>query len=334
MPRRVTLTAAELAAHQAGKSFTAGNLGLPGTVSGMVPFDLAGQGPTRSKEPVHYRPAESPGRACANCVMFVPGGRCTLVAGDIAPGAVCDEWEPEDATKSAQAPHVAGLMVRAADTGRVLMLQRSIDDDQDYAAGCWEPPGGHAEPGETLIQAATREWAEEVGHPVPHGTVTGSWTSGDGVYRGFVLDVPSEDVVDLENGRDQVKNPDGDRFESVAWFDPVAEFRGNPSLRPEMKRDLPRVLAALGHSKAEKRAGGSAEVLREYWTGTGHPGPTMFALERKIRWGEDDDWYRCVDEVTPYLGAEGAKGYCNLRHHEVLGYWPAQHARMEREGKT
>jgi hypothetical protein len=25
-----------------------------------------------------------------------------------------------------------------------------------------------------------------------------------------------------------------------------------------------------------------------------------------------------------------AKGYCNLRHHEALGYYPAQHARMER----
>ena len=75
----------------------------------------------------------------------------------------------------------------------------------------------------------------------------------------------------------------------------------------------------------------SAEILREYWTRQGHPGPTQYALEEKIRWGEPDDWYRCVDELTPYIG-DGAKGYCNLRHHEVLGYWPTQHAQMEREG--
>jgi hypothetical protein len=87
-----------------------------------------------------------------------------------------------------------------------------------------------------------------------------------------------------------------------------------------------------GNDPANKSAKGktSAEVLREYWTHEGHPGPTQYALEEKIRWGEPDDWYRCVAEVGKYIGAEGAKGYCNLRHHEVLGYWPAQHARMER----
>ena len=74
----------------------------------------------------------------------------------------------------------------------------------------------------------------------------------------------------------------------------------------------------------------SAEVLRQYWTHEGHPGPTQYALEEKIRWGEGGDWQRCVDQLTPYIGGEGAKGYCNLRHHEVLGYWPAQHAQMER----
>lgn len=77
------------------------------------------------------------------------------------------------------------------------------------------------------------------------------------------------------------------------------------------------------------KAKGSAEILREYWTRQGHPGPTQYALEEKIRWGEKDDWYRCVDQLTPYIGAEGAKGYCNLRHHEVLGCWPYQHARGE-----
>lgn len=80
---------------------------------------------------------------------------------------------------------------------------------------------------------------------------------------------------------------------------------------------------------AKAKRGGSAEILREYWTREGHPGPTQYALEEKIRWGEPDDWYRCHALLSKYIGDEGAKGYCNLRHHEVLGYWPAQHARME-----
>ena len=27
---------------------------------------------------------------------------------------------------------------------------------------------------------------------------------------------------------------------------------------------------------------------------------------------------------------EERDGYCNLRHHEALGYWPSQHAAMDR----
>src|SRR5262249_46274496 len=136
--------------------------------------------------------------------------------------------EPKDS------PYVAGLMVRAGDTGRVLMLQRAITED-DPAAGKWEPPGGHVANGESLLQGALREWAEETGCAVPRGQVTGSWDSDDGIYRGFVLTVPSEDSVDIAEGRDQVVNPDdpgGDVFEAVAWWDP-GQFHGNPSTRLE-----------------------------------------------------------------------------------------------------
>jgi 8-oxo-dGTP pyrophosphatase MutT (NUDIX family) len=227
-------------------------------------------------------------------------------------------------------------MVRAADTGRVLLLQRSIRED-DPAAGLWEPAGGHVEPGETLLQGARREWQEETGKHLPDGQVTGSWTSGDGIYRGFIYDIPAEDSLDIFTGRDQVANPDGDPhgdvIEAIAWFSPE-QFAGNPSLRPEMARDLPVVVDALHGAMKSAKGQTSAEILREYWRGEAHPGPTRFALERKIRWGEPSDWYRCHSLLTPYLGSEGARGYCNLRHKEVLGYYPAQHARMEREGKT
>ena len=135
------------------------------------------------------------------------------------------------------------------------------------------------------------------------------------------------------DGRDQVVNPDdpgGDSIEALAWWEP-GHLRDNPSVRPELAGDLEAVLAALSGDAAKSARGcTAAEVLREYWTREGHQGPTHWADEEKIRWGQPDDWYRCVDQLTPHIGAEGAKGYCNLRHHEVLGYWPAQHAEMER----
>jgi len=156
----------------------------------------------------------------------------------------------DPANKSAAEPYVAGLMVRAADTGRVLMLQRALGDDQDWAAGKLEPPGGHAEVGETLPMAAMREFCEETGLTAPTGRLAGSWTSADGIYRGFILEVPSEDALDIANGRDQVRNPDGDAFEAILWMDPATEFEENPSMRPEMQRDLPQVLAALAGASA------------------------------------------------------------------------------------
>src|SRR5262249_5459504 len=68
------------------------------------------------------------------------------------------------------APTVAGLAVRAADTGRVLLLRRNANET-DPAGETWEFPGGHIEPGEEALDAAKREWS--VGkfcHPRHQGT--------------------------------------------------------------------------------------------------------------------------------------------------------------------
>lgn len=178
----------------------------------------------------------------------------------LVPYNLAGQQEPPKRKKKRKAdkaaePYVAGLMVRAGDTGRVLMLQRAITED-DPAAGLLEPPGGHVDTGETLLQGALREWAEEVGHPVPQGSLAGSWTSSDGIYRGFILDVPAEDAIDLADGRDQVlnpDNPDGDVFEAAIWVDPEL-FPGNPMMRTEMQRDLPQVMAALRGEDARKSA--------------------------------------------------------------------------------
>ncbi|MCX4750910.1 phage portal protein [Kitasatospora sp. NBC_01287] len=141
---------------------------------------------------------------------------------------------------------VAGLAVQAADTGRVLMLQRALDPE-DPAAGTWEIPGGHLEGDETPLRGAWREWSEETGCIPPPGCQTGSWTSANGVYQGTVWTVDSEDWVPLSS-RDQVSNPDdpdGDCIEAIAWWDP-AQLAGNPAVRPELLASLPDVLSALG----------------------------------------------------------------------------------------
>jgi len=133
----------------------------------------------------------------------------------------------------------SGLAVRATDTGRALMLQRGGDDNN---AGKWEFPGGHIEENELPIEAAKREWQEEVGLKLPDGVSVGSWDGSNGKYQGHVIEVNSEDSLDLKN-RDEVSNPDGDVFEAVAWIDPK-DF-SNHNLRAELLTDLYEVRRAL-----------------------------------------------------------------------------------------
>jgi hypothetical protein len=67
----------------------------------------------------------------------------------------------------------------------------------------------------------------------------------------------------------------------------------------------------------------AAERLRHYWAhGEG---------AAKIGWGTPGDFDRCVHHLGKYI--KDPKGYCNLRHHEALGYYPATHAAMERGHK-
>jgi hypothetical protein len=66
---------------------------------------------------------------------------------------------------------------------------------------------------------------------------------------------------------------------------------------------------------------GNAEALRHYWVrGEG---------AAKIRWGTPGDWKRCVRYLAKHLGPR-AKGYCQLRHKEALGYYTSTHAKKDR----
>lgn len=131
----------------------------------------------------------------------------------------------------------AGLAVVAKDTGRTLLIQRA-NQDGDPAGGMWEWPGGHIDPEDwSPLEAAKREWQEELGCALPEGDITGKWRSPNGVYEGFVYVVEAEAVVDcnLDGDRRTVLNPDdpdSDEIEVAAWW--YAEHLADmPALRAE-----------------------------------------------------------------------------------------------------
>lgn len=137
-------------------------------------------------------------------------------------------------------PTVSGVALKAADTGRILMIQRSNKDEKDPARGTWEFPGGHHEEGDqTSLHAGIREWEEEVGQPFPEGGhVSHTWRSGP--YQGHVVVIPEEAHVDFSKGRstDNPDDPDGDDHEQAAWWD-VDHAKKNPALRSELKSANP-----------------------------------------------------------------------------------------------
>lgn len=146
--------------------------------------------------------------------------------------------KPANLTAAATEVKAAGLAVVAKDTGRVLLLQRALIDD-DPAGGKWEFPGGHLEPNEEPLQGAIREWAEETGLKLPKGNLTNTWTSSNNVYQGFVYEIPRESdlAINLDHEDRKVLNPDdpdGDEIEVIAWFAPE-DLPENPALREEVK---------------------------------------------------------------------------------------------------
>jgi ADP-ribose pyrophosphatase YjhB (NUDIX family) len=173
--------------------------------------------------------------------------------------------------KAAGEVAVAGLAVQAQDTGRVLMLQRALNED-DPAGGTWEFPGGHLEGTETPLQGAWREWAEETGCIPPPGQQGGTWASPDGIYQGIVWAVPSEADVPVRSGAlvANPDDPDGDCAEAIAWWDP-ANLPGNPVVRPELLASIDAVMAALGCGDGEPdgvaKAGGGQDPKGQGWPG-------------------------------------------------------------------
>lgn len=186
-----------------------------------------------------YRKATDPKKSCGTCGFF-RGGVCSMFDAAVQPSMVCDQWTatPDYPRLVKAEAKAAGLAVRARDTGRVLMLQRSVADEADPARGKWEFPGGCLEDGEEPFCGAQREWEEETGVQLPAGTRAGEWRTGP--YVGHVYVVPAESDVPLNVGADQrlVGNPDDpdhDDCETLAWWTPT-DARSNPALRDEARR--------------------------------------------------------------------------------------------------
>lgn len=65
---------------------------------------------------------------------------------------------------------------------------------------------------------------------------------------------------------------------------------------------------------------GNPENLRK-WFAAGADGA--------IAWGSPGDFDACVAIASKHMSPEQAKGYCNLRHHDAMGIYPATHAKLE-----
>ncbi len=106
----------------------------------------------------------------------------------------------------------AGLIVQAADTGRVLLIQRTPDKhDDDSAYARWEFPGGKPDDDDVgAWDTAVREWQEETGATLGTYQKIGAVLSPDGRYRAFVVRIPRATDVNL--------NPDDDEASAVRWW--------------------------------------------------------------------------------------------------------------------
>lgn len=158
-------------------------------------------------------------------------------APESTPTAPAPEAPAAPVAKAALVPatEVAGMALLAADTGRVLMIQRAVVEG-DPAAGRWEFPGGHLEAGEEPAAASVREWSEETGLRWPDtARLTDTWDKGK--YRLHVAVIDAESMLPINPSEGRVTNPDdpgGDAIEACAWWE-VADLPGMPALREEAR---------------------------------------------------------------------------------------------------
>lgn len=121
----------------------------------------------------------------------------------------------------------AGLAVmRRDESPSVFLAQRAYDETDDpEVQETWEVPGGSLDPGEEPFAGAEREFGEEIGFPLPDGSVINGWRSNDGVYQGFVYE--PNDFPDTSDWQPT------DEVQAIGWFTHDEAMQLN--LRPEMR---------------------------------------------------------------------------------------------------
>lgn len=210
------------------------------------------------------------------------------------------------------APVAAGLVARAGDTGRVLMIQRqdSKADDDDTRAR-WEFPGGKLDDGEDAYDGGLREWSEETGAKLPRGSRRlGQFTTPDGKYRAIGVHIPREQDLKL--------NPQTREVAAVGWWDPDSLHR-DARVRGKVQQMLPQVHQLLGTRRTLDQANADDSNLVCFdFDGVIHPrdadsnGPPLDGAVELLDATAQDGFDVCIltarsdlDSVRSYLRQHG-----------------------------
>ncbi|MFI6686610.1 2'-5' RNA ligase family protein [Streptomyces sp. NPDC050485] len=94
---------------------------------------------------------------------------------------------------------------------------------------------------------------------------------------------------------------------------------------PEAKSARAAVLEAKAAGGLDKNRGDAEQLRHWYVRGEG---------ATHIAWGTPEDFDRCVSVAGRHMSPDNAKGYCNLRHRDALGIYPATHAAESKSART
>ncbi|MEU1355301.1 2'-5' RNA ligase family protein [Streptomyces cinnamoneus] len=127
-----------------------------------------------------------------------------------------------------------------------------------------------------------------------------------------------------------VRGPDSTpiRLTGPAASEPTADTRvSTTDLRAsiEAKTAHAAVLEAKAAGGLDKNRGDAEQLRHWYVRGEG---------AAQIAWGTAGDFDRCVTIAGRHMSPDKAKGYCNLRHHDATGAYPATHATESKSARA
>ena len=191
--------------------------------------------------------------------------------------ATDESEEDREGEKNEPQVHDSAGIIFVAPNGHVLFLRR---DQQANHGGTWDWPGGHLEPGETLLQGAIRESHEECGYLAPAAKVRemSRAITEDMDFTTFVC--PVDEMFTPNISRDEFGHREHDDWR---WADPrdppeplhpgIEEVLGNPMIEdiirkgdvdPEQSEEMPENIEGNAEDSLGWRAlTGAVTGLRE-----------------------------------------------------------------------